>query len=198
MTRLIVTKPTYETNYNMSTPDEDEISDEDLMRSYMLGDLDSFEILYSRHAGRLYGYLRRRLAAGENIDDVFQETLMRLHRSRNKYDPKMPFLPWLFTICHNTLVDHVRKNRSSEKIAEELRSSDAYGELGLRLEPRADFLRLGLRHLSDDERRLLSLRFVEDMPFREVADTMGIQPANARKLSSRAIQKLRAFFKNDR
>ena len=97
----------------MSSEDESrqKLTDEELMQKYRIGDMEAFQELHSRHAPKIYGYLTKKLGSGSHADDVFQETFLRLHRFRNKYDSSFPFLPWFYTLCRNTMLDDQRKRR---------------------------------------------------------------------------------------
>lgn len=167
------------------------------MREYTLGSAAAFEELYRRHAGKVYGYLRKKTGGEGKADDIFQETLLRLHRNRSKYDPRLPFLPWLFAICRNTLVDSVRQDGLRAKLAEELRGLRAGGEPDLWPSSGMDSLRQTYRALSAEERQILTLRYAGSLSFDEIADRLNIEPVNARKISSRTIQKLRRLLKLD-
>lgn len=172
-----------------------EASDEELMREYKLGSDEAFGELYRRHAGRLYGYLRKKVGGEGKIDDIFQETLLRLHRNRSRYDPTLPFLPWLFTICHSALVDRVRKDGRTMKLGEELRSLETRNDPGVERASSMDPLRRSYATLSPEEREILSLRYAGELSFDEIAARLEIRPANARKISSRSIRKLRELLK---
>lgn len=161
------------------------------MLGYKLGDPEAFDALYKRHAGRMYGYLRRRVSSAERADDVFQETLLRLHRNRSKYDHTKSFLPWLFTLCHNTLVDHVRKLKAWEQACA---GGEGIGQALLHPDERAASLGEIYHRLSAEEQRVLSLRFAQDLPFKDIAMKLDIEPTSARKIASRAIVRLRRLI----
>ncbi|MDF1614373.1 sigma factor [Desulfurivibrio dismutans] len=84
-------------------------SDEELMAAYAVGDLDAFAVLYARHRGRILGYLFSRLAGRDESEEVFQKVFARLHGVRQKYRVGTPFLPWVFVLVRNVLIDHVRE-----------------------------------------------------------------------------------------
>lgn len=181
----------------MRPPKLDEYPDEELMRQYTLGSDEAFGELYRRHAGKVYGYLKKHAGRGGRVDDILQEALLRLHRNRGRYDPRFPFLPWLFAICRNSLVDSVRRDGLTAKLREELCSLHAGGEPDLEPSSGMESLRQGYATLSAEERQILSLRYAGAFSFDEIADRLNIEPVNARKFSSRTIQKLRRRLKLD-
>ena len=97
-----------------------DLSDEDLMALYQSGDGHAFETLYRRHSGRVFEFLQKKTNP-LNARDLLQEAFLKLHRARHQYSVQYPFLPWLFTITRNVLVDFVRLNET--KIAQHALSS---------------------------------------------------------------------------
>ena len=78
------------------------------MLRYRDGHAASFEQLYDRHRGPLYRYFARQ-AARASVDDLFQETWMRVIRARAEYRHNASFSAYLYRIAHNVLVDHYRR-----------------------------------------------------------------------------------------
>ncbi len=181
--------------------DKSQLTDEALMQAYALrADYSAFEELYKRHSRLVYGFLQKKLREKETIDDVFQATWLKLHRFRSKYDSSLPFLPWLFTLCRNVMLDSLRaKARVREETRAEIEtlSGQAANEI---TDPATDSLAMLRIHewsaeLSPAQREVISLRFGEDLSFDEIAARLRIKSSGARKLSQRAIQKLRTLFK---
>jgi RNA polymerase sigma factor (sigma-70 family) len=87
-------------------------ADDALMRAYAQGDARAFDRLYQRHAGALYRFVRRLLgrAAAAQTDEVFQDTWLRVVRSRERWLPQgATFRTWLFTLAHHRAIDVLRK-----------------------------------------------------------------------------------------
>lgn len=90
------------------------ITDEDLMRNFCAGDMPSFELLYARYEKPLYRYVRRVMgvALAMHVEDVFQDTWMRLVDSRSGWQVRdnASFKTWLYTLAHHRAVDLLRKS----------------------------------------------------------------------------------------
>ncbi len=173
-------------------PPLDEESDETLMRAYQQGDEKAFATLYRRHSPKVYGYLRARLRERALVDDVFQATFLKLHKSRGRFDPSYPFVPWLFTVCRSALVDGLRaKGRRLEEL-DPIAVENAPAAPG---PPAPDLPDLG--SLPAEQRRAVELRYLGELPFEEIARKLETSPANARQLVSRAVRRLRALGGKD-
>ena len=90
------------------------LSDEDLWSAFREGDDSAYTLLYFRYADRLYSYLRLLIGSGPeklNIEDVFQETWIRVYREKLRFENRGEgsFMGWLFRIAHNYAMSLVRK-----------------------------------------------------------------------------------------
>jgi RNA polymerase sigma-70 factor (ECF subfamily) len=165
-------------------------TDEELMLAYQNGQEKAFQTLYQRHHRRVYGFLIGKLKTPQQADEAFQMTFLKLHQSRQHYDPSFPFLPWLFTLCRNTLIDFVRsQNRISKQ--EEL---DPVAVDSAFTSPEAPLNTPSLQSLSPKHREAIELRYLEDLPFEEIAKRLGTTPLNARQVVSRATRTLKKWF----
>jgi RNA polymerase sigma-70 factor (ECF subfamily) len=88
-----------------------QISDEDLMKSYTQGDVHAFQELVSRHQIGVYNFLVRYLGQRENAEEAFQEVFVRVIKSSPSYTPQAKFSTWLYTIARNYCIDLSRKGR---------------------------------------------------------------------------------------
>lgn len=171
-----------------------ELSDEELMSFYQAGDFSSFEILYARHSGRVYEYLRKRVVPSV-AQEVMQEIFEKVHRSRSKYNSQYPFLPWLFAISRNALADFFKLSESKVSYGVVSDSEAILGQLtpAVAVESSPVDLSLALKTLPSGQRRAIELRYLQDWSFQKIASDMNTSPDNARQLISRGIKKLRSL-----
>lgn len=78
------------------------------MRRYAGGEMEAFQKLYERHRGGLYRYFLRQ-SHSFVAEELFQDVWARVIQSRKRYRPKAAFSTWLYTLAHNRLVDHWRR-----------------------------------------------------------------------------------------
>lgn len=164
----------------------EEESDEDLMRAYQRGDDKAFEVLYRRHSPKVYGYLHSRLRDRALADDLFQCAFLKLHKARAHYDPSLPFVPWLFTVCRSAMVDGLRARGRRREDLDPVAIANAEARSPTAAPDLPD-----LSTLSAEQRKAVELRYAEDLPFEEIARRLETSSANARQLVSRAVRRLR-------
>ena len=86
-------------------------SDENLMLRYRDGDAGAFDVLYQRHKGPLYRYLKRMLDQDSTTDEIYQDVWMRVIQARERYQATAAFRTYLFQIAHNRALDYFRAHQ---------------------------------------------------------------------------------------
>lgn len=192
---------------------------EQLLSAAAMGDAPSRNRLLERHRERLRRMvairLDRRLSARLDPSDVVQETLALADKRLPDYlrERPLPFYPWLRQIAVNRLEDvrrfHLRSQRrnaareapaglpeeSAMELAERLLTRDA-PSAGLRKQENRDFVRKALALLSDRDREVLVLRFLEEMPAADAAAVLNVSEGALRVRVLRALRRLRDLLRN--
>ena len=164
-----------------------EKSDEDLMVAYKENSIEAFEALYKRYSKRLFSFLFRKTGEHEVSEEVFQRTFMKLHRSKSRYQPSIPFNKWIFTICQSELVDYKRKEKKDARLKVDVAASldDALPC------PKPSLDLIDTEKLTEKEQALLKYRYHDEMEFHEIASKIGLSQSSVRKRLSRLLAKLR-------
>lgn len=89
----------------------EQLADSELIRAYLSGNAESFEILYSRYRKPLYAFLNRLLENSATADDLFQQTWLKAINNFKSYENKQKFFAWLSMIAHNLAMDHFRQQK---------------------------------------------------------------------------------------
>lgn len=88
-----------------------EQSDDELMLAYAAGHGAAFEVLYKRHEGAMFRFVRRLLghSLAAQADEAFQDTWMKIIGARTTFVPGgARWKTWAFVIAHNTCMDRLR------------------------------------------------------------------------------------------
>ena len=87
-----------------------ELSDKELIKLYLNQDDEAFEILYSKYKNAVYSYLNK-LIPGQTVlvDDLFQQTWVKVVKNLGKYRDNQNFLAWVVRISRNLSIDYFRK-----------------------------------------------------------------------------------------
>ena len=93
-----------------------------LMERARSGDREAFDTLFKEIGPLITRFLHRRMADHSELEDVCQEVLIAVYRSRHTYDSTRPFEPWLFAIVRRVSVEHLRQ--SSRQIGLAVQTDD--------------------------------------------------------------------------
>ncbi len=154
---------------------KEDLSDSELINSFLKDELSAFEALYERYRKQLYAYLHR-LLPGQHalVEDIFQQTWIRVINQLHGYRHNQKFLAWIIRISHNLAIDHFRRTKReghndfeddknpllSDEKHEPWKNIDR-AELSKALED-------CIRKLQVDQREVFLLR-QEDVSFKEIA-----------------------------
>lgn len=176
------------------------IPDGMLIQGFLNGKTEDFDELYARYKKQLYSYLNRLApSAPELVDDIFQQTWIRIIHQLPKYKIQHKFLSWAMRIAHNLFVDDFRKEKHARQ-AEPFQSSridagnspEAWRDLDRR--ELRDALSDAVDQLSLDQREVFLMR-QDGLSFKEIADIQGVSINTALGRMQYALKNLRNLLK---
>lgn len=157
---------------------------------YKNGAEQAFKILYARHAGKIFGFIKKRIKNEEKARDIFQEVFSKIHRSKHLYNNTLPALPWIFTVTRTTLLDSLRKDKNAKNEVEI--DFDTLPAEEKNFETSAvNELVPELSKLSATQRAAIELRYVEEKTFEEIAKELKTSELNVRQIISRGIKRIK-------
>ncbi|HRC55006.1 MAG: RNA polymerase sigma factor [Myxococcales bacterium] len=184
----------------------DDQADEDLMVLYQRGEVRAFEILLVRHRKPLYNFILRFLGDKETAEDLLQEAFMRVIKGAEAYKRQAKFTTWLYTIARNLCVDQTRrrKHRKHASLDAPLDASEESGTL-LDVLPSKEMgsdrksvnkqlhetMQRAIAGLSEEQREVFLMREFLDMPFKQIADVVGVPENTVKSRMRYALDKLR-------
>ncbi len=158
------------------------------------GDPAALTQIYEQHHGQIYRYVLYRVGDVPVAEDLTSEVFVRLVEriGRFRYDGR-PILAWLYTIARHLVVDHFRGRPQSRALlddeAEEAAlTAETEGEAAQVLERQA--LIEALSHLTEDQRAVIWLKFVEGYDNETVATILAKPVGAVKSLQHRALAAL--------
>jgi RNA polymerase sigma-70 factor (ECF subfamily) len=89
--------------------EQEQRTDEALMRAYGDGDARAFDGLYARHKSATYRYfLRHSGGNAATADELHQDLWLKVIGARERYQVQAKFSTWLYTLARHRMVDHWR------------------------------------------------------------------------------------------
>ena len=160
-----------------------------------------FLAAYDAYADAIYRHIYFRVYSKHRAEELAQETFAKTWEYVRDGREVENLRAFLYRVATNLVIDESRKKKE-DSLDALLEDSDAH-------EPRVDgrvdaerqiLLRqvLEMMHaLDDDEREILTLRYVDDLDPKDIGALLGITPNNASVRLNRAMQSLKSKFHSD-
>lgn len=133
----------------------------------------------------------------QDARDVTQETLLRVLRNLDRYNPQYRFTTWAFTIARNACIDEQRKRKHIGPATEREVVDPGPSPLAVTQQRmRADRLEKALEILPDKYREILVLYHFEHLKYTEIADVLGIPLGTVMNRIFRARKRLRVIYED--
>lgn len=172
-------------------------SDGACLRLARSGDRAALGELYRRYRLRIFRFVRTLTRSTADAEDITQVTFLRFWRAIGDYsDKKGTLAAYLFTIARHLVIDLSRKRKEVSLDIVEYLPLAAVEDDGLeKADARAELQKL-LTHLSEEEKTIVTLRYFEELSFKEIAAVSGRQEGAVRVQLHRTLTKLRAIATN--
>ncbi len=175
------------------------MSDRELVRACLSGNEEAYRIIMERYSGKAMALALNMLRHRQDAEDVCQEVFVKAYHSLSKYDPKLDFKNWFYTVLYRRCLDQLRKRKRHTNFMVKLKN-EPLPELG-RGDPRAarpvQLHPSVLQDLSPKERMALILWANESYSGEEIASVLKCSPSTARVYLYKARKKLKAMLEKE-
>jgi RNA polymerase sigma-70 factor, ECF subfamily len=163
--------------------------------SAALIDPRAFGELYDYYLPRIYGFIYRRVQERSVAEDItsttFQRGLEALRRGTFRNDA---FGGWLYRVAANSVVDHVRAGNRMVRMDDTTPAADEPSLDAFSASIERDELRAALYRLAEPHRRVLLLKFFDDLDVEEICAVLGCSRKTLAVKLHRAIAALRGVM----
>jgi RNA polymerase sigma factor (sigma-70 family) len=183
-----------------------EVDDCALVDAVRDGDDGAFEELYRRYQPRIAGFVRSMLHDETRAEDVAQEAFLSALRRMRATDTEINFKPWIYQIARNAAIDSYRRNSHAVEVSMDadngLRASDRHRLVGIEGAPdtalvtkeRLTHLQGAFDELSDVHTRVLVMRELEGMSYREIGQKLHLTRPAVESALFRARRRLESEY----
>ena len=161
------------------------LTDNELVRAYVNGNNQAFDMLLQRYQGKVYSYILHIVKNKDVADDIFQETFVKIIMTlrQGRYTDTGKFAAWLNRIAHNLIIDYYRQEKSENSVSIDNDDVDMLNrrdlceanieDLMVDVQIRDDVRRI-IDELPLPQREVLVMRYYNDMSFKEIAEATGV------------------------
>lgn len=199
---------------SFGSDDSTDVADGDfqLVARAQRGHLASYDVLVTRHRGKIFAMIRNMIHQEADAWDLSQEVFIKAWQALPKFEAKAKFSTWLYRIAHNVVYDWVRKRKieSSGELNDELFDREKIDSASMttpsggespddtlsRNELRVK-IETALGKLSEEHREVVVLKDVQGLSYKEIADVMECSIGTVMSRLYYARQKLQTMLKDE-
>ena len=161
----------------------------ELLRRFVLGEIEAFETLVRQFQSDIYAWTVRIVRDPGIAEDLTVETLWRIYRARHHFRPDGNFGAWARRIATNLAIDCIRRPRPEQNLIAEPASAAQPDHLHQR--DTQERIRQAFHQLPVKLRVAATLALLEEQPYDEIADALGISVGAVKVRVFRAVRILR-------
>lgn len=177
----------------------DGMSDNELIRNCLQGELEAYREIMDRYSHKAYALAVNVLRSREDAEDVCQDSFLKAFNNLDKFDLQGSFKNWFYTLLYRSCIDHIRKKRrffdflqrfkveSLPRPYQRVSNPESDGRMDVRL----------LQKLSPKERLSIYLWANEGYTSKEIASVLKCSPSTARVHLFRARKRVKAILEEE-
>lgn len=177
--------------------DREKMSDLDLMRRVQKDDMVAFNVLVNRYKNRLFNTLIRMLDSAEAVEDILQETFIRVHQHRMSFDFRYAVSTWVYTIALNLARNELRRRKRINfvDIADFSNRLEAPEEKIDNSSKIKQVVEKSVKKLPQKYRQAFILRDFDNLSYEEIAQILSVPLGTVKSRVNRARNMLRNMLK---
>lgn len=158
------------------------------------GNSEAFGQLYDAYMERIYRFVYFRVEDQQTAEDITSQVFLKAWSNLDRFSfNRTPYLAWLYTIAHNAVIDHYRTRKVTAALDDVQLSQQDHAEAvenDIDLTAEMKSIKNALQMLTDDQQKVLTLKFIEGMSNNEIARHLGKREGAIRALQMRGLQAL--------
>jgi RNA polymerase sigma-70 factor (ECF subfamily) len=170
------------------------------------GDGPAFNQVVLAYRKRILGTISRLIGRPEDVEDVAQEVFVRLYYSLDQLRTAEVFEPWLYRLTVNACYDYLRRarrrgeSRMADLTEQQVMLADALAGGRQQADEQQkgkvrEFVDALFRHVSEQDRLLLTLKEVEGLSLKELEQIYGVNENALKVRLFRARQRVLKAYK---
>jgi len=166
------------------------------------GDREAFGRLYEQHAVRVFRHAFFLTGEPGLAEDITAQTFLKALEAIPRYENRgVPFVAWLLRISGNLVINHRKaaKNGYHAQLPETLQDDhcDSLPEESCEAKADGEVVWREVRKLPYEQRQVIVMRFLDDLPYPDVATVLGKTVGAVRVIQFRALANLRQMMQAD-
>jgi len=176
--------------------------DHELVRDFLSGNEQSFNVLARKYQERIYWHARRMIGDHDDAHEIVQQVLLVMHGKLKTFNFSSALYTWIYKITATRSLNLIKKRKlkriftfSSDEFVENYGYENIIGDL----ESEEKFLRMEkhLKSLPVKQRQVFIMRNYEDLPYEEIANITGKSVGALKANYFHAFRKMKELMEKD-
>lgn len=172
--------------------------EENIVKKARQGKPDAFGLLYDHYHSSIYRFVLLKVGRREDAEDLTHQVFMNAWQNIGNYKSQgFPFSSWLYQIARNQVIDFYRTRKNDLKIEDldpDFIVAPALSAFIAERNFEMEKVMAAVRKLKPEYQDVIIMRFVEDLPLKEIAEVLGKSEGAVKLIQHRAIKQLRNFL----
>ena len=168
-----------------------------------ISELENIDALIRLYRPKVFRFVAFSVADRDAADSITQDCFLKAHLTRNQFRGDCSISTWLMRIAFNLVRDHTKSQKfrfwknaaataiDAQDVSQHLASGARSAEAQLIARERVEIVHRTLQKLSDRQRSVFVMRFVEEMELSDIATATGMSLATVKTHLYRAVGAVR-------
>src|ERR1700722_8255688 len=174
-----------------------------LSGEHRISELENIDALIRLYEAKVFRFVAFSVADRDAADSITQDCFLKAHLTRNQFRGDCSISTWLMRIAFNLVRDHTKSQKfrfwknaaataiDAQDVSQHLASGARSAGAQLIARERVEIVHRTLQKLSDRQRSVFVMRFVEEMELADIAMATGMSLATVKTHLYRAVGAVR-------
>lgn len=186
-----------------------DINEREIIRLILNGDKNYFKLIQKKYYSLIYNLIRKIIKDEDDIDDLVQETFIKVYNALPNYQFNFNFSSWIFKIASNNCIDFIRRKKlnfvyidktnedEEDEFKFDIKDPSLTPEEQLQNKERSQILKEAIKKLPKNYQQVLYLRHEEELDYKEISERLNIPLGTVKIHLFRARKQLLDILKNN-
>ena len=169
-----------------------------------ISELDDIDAVIRQYKPKVFRFVAFSVSDRDAADSITQDCFLRAHLTRDQFRGDCSVSTWLIRIAFNLIRDHTKSQKfrfwrkaaataiDAQDVSQHLASGASSAEAQLIARERVEMIHDALKKLSDKQRSVFVMLFVEEMDLADIAEATGMSVPTVKTHLYRAVGAIRA------
>jgi len=151
--------------------------DQRLVAETLAGSEKAFREIVERYHAMTFAVVRGILGDRSDVEDVMQEVFIKVYKGLGGFRGDAKLSSWIYQIARNEALNKARRPNAAETSIDDVvieSPEESRPDAEYRRKIEREYLERCLAELGDDFRTALELRYMGELSYTEIAETMGL------------------------